>query len=368
MLYFDYAATSFPKPEQVKKACIRAMSEAGNPGRGSHGPALKGLEVLYEAREAVRRLLGARDGSCIFFAPNATTALNEAIAQIKGHIVTTVMEHNSVLRPCFARGNVTYVDAFSGRLTAEAVTEAITPETEAVIMSHASNLTGEIYDIAAVGKVCRERGVILIVDAAQTAGCVPINVREMNIDMLAFSGHKGTFGPMGTGVLYVRHGAVKLKPFVYGGTGSRSYDLRQPENFPDVLEAGTQNVHGLAGLTAGIQYVLEAGVDKIHAHDSRLAGIFINEVLKMPGAVVYRADCERTGTVAVNFKDISSADLCEALGESGVCVRGGAHCAPLAHRALGTEKTGAVRFSFGFNTTEEDVRQGLAILKALTAR
>lgn len=367
MLYFDYAATSFPKPESVKEACIQAMSEAGNPGRGSHRAAVKGLEILYEARAAARRLLNAEDDMCIFFAQNATMALNEAISQVKGHIVTTVMEHNSVLRPCHARGNVTYVGAIGGQLLAESVIEAITPETEAVVMSHASNLTGEIFDIAVVGKACRDRGVLFIVDAAQTAGCVPIDVQAMNIDMLVFSGHKGTFGPTGTGVLYVRPQAVRIKPFLYGGTGSKSYDLRQPEDFPDVLEAGTQNIHGLAGLTAGINYVLEAGVKNIKAHDSRMAALFIREVQKLPGAVVYRADCERTGTVALNFDGISPADLCEALGEKGVCVRGGAHCAPLAHRALGTERTGAVRFSFGWNTAKEEVLEGVSILKGLLA-
>lgn len=365
MYYFDNAATSFPKPQPVIEACVKAMKTAGNSGRGSHAMALTALEILYEARQAACRLIHGEDALSIYFTQNATMALNEAISQIDGEIVTTVMEHNSVLRPCFARGNTVYVDALGGALTAEAVIEAMSENTKAVVMCHASNLTGEIFDIGAVGRVCRERGILLIVDAAQTAGCVPIDVQAMHIDMLAFSGHKGTLGPTGTGVLYVRPGCLRLHPFLRGGTGSKSYDLVHPQTGPDILEAGTQNIHGLAGLSAGIDYVLAAGVEKIHAHDMALAQRFIDEILKIDGAVVYRKDCERTGTVAVNFSDIASDALCAALGEAGVCVRGGAHCAPLAHKSLGTENKGAVRFSFGWFNTEEDVMAGISILKAL---
>lgn len=367
MYYFDNAATSFPKPRQVTEACVKAMETAGNSGRGSHARALTALEILYEARQSACRLIHGEDALSIYFTQNATMALNEAIAQIEGEIVTTAMEHNSVLRPCYARGNTVYVQAPGGVLTADAVIEAINENTRAVVMCHASNLTGEIFDIAAVGRVCRQRGILFIVDAAQTAGCVPIDVQEMHIDMLAFSGHKGTLGPTGTGVLYVRPGCCKLHPFLRGGTGSKSYDLIHPQTGPDTLEAGTQNIHGIAGLKAGIDYVMAAGIENIHAHDMALAQLFIREVLKIDGAEIYRADCQRTGTVAVNFGDIASDELCAALGEEGVCVRGGAHCAPLAHKALGTENRGAVRFSFGWFNTEEEVMAGVGILRDLLA-
>lgn len=367
MLYFDNAATSFPKPDCVIEACINAMQTAGNPGRGSHSMALKGLEILYEARRTVCRLIHGEDELSVYFAQNATMALNEAIAQIDGEIVTTVMEHNSVIRPCHVRGNTVYVQAPEGALMADAVISAISERTRAVVMSHASNLTGEIYDIGAVGMECRKRGILFIVDAAQTAGCVPVDVQAMSIDMLAFSGHKGTFGPTGTGVLYVRPGCGRLNPVFYGGTGSESYAPKHPLTSPDIFEAGTQNIHGIAGLKAGIDFVLEAGVENIHEHDFRLARLFIEAVTEIDGVTVYRPDCIRTGTVAVNFRDIVSDELCEALGEAGVCVRGGAHCAPLAHKALGTQFKGAVRFSFGWFNTQAQVLEGVRIFKEILA-
>lgn len=365
MIYFDNAATSFPKPDAVIMACTAAMQMAGNPGRGSHKMALKGLELLYETREAVCRLIHGESPLSVYFAQNATMALNEAIAQVDGEIVTTVMEHNSVLRPCHARGNTVYVPAPEGALSADDVISAISERTRAVVMCHASNLTGEIYDIGAVGRECRRRGILFIVDAAQTAGCVPLDVQAMAIDMLAFSGHKGTLGPTGTGALYIRPNCCQLKPVFRGGTGSKSYEAVQPMMPPDILEAGTQNIHGLAGLKAGIEFVLGHGVENIHVHDSGLARLFIEEVSKIEGAVVYRPDCRRTGTVAVNFGAYESDDVCEALSEKGICVRGGAHCAPLAHKALGTQRSGAVRFSFGIFNTEAEVMESVHILREI---
>ncbi|HIT05904.1 MAG TPA: aminotransferase class V-fold PLP-dependent enzyme [Candidatus Scybalocola faecipullorum] len=365
MLYFDFAATSFPKPKAVLCACTTAMETMGNPGRGAYALSVHALKQLFETRAAAAALINAEDPMRIGFTQNATMALNEAIAQIDGEIVTTAMEHNSVLRPCYARGGVRVVPAPKGRLRAEDVINAVGKQTAAVIMTHASNVTGEIYDVEKVGAFCRDRGIYFIVDAAQTAGCVPVDVQKMKADMLAFSGHKGTFGPTGTGILYVGSRVHKVRPLLSGGTGSQSYELHQPDTFPDVLEAGTQNVHGITGLKAGIEYVLEAGVENICAHDQALAALFIREVSAIDGAVIYRRDCRRTGTVPVNFDGVSADDLCEALAERGICVRAGAHCAPLAHRSLGTSQTGVVRFSFGWTTSEADVLEGVRILKEL---
>lgn len=362
MLYFDYAATSWPKPEAVISACTEAMMRAGNPGRGAHPAALYALRLLYEAREAVAEVFGA-DPMEIVFAQNCTMALNEAIHQVDGEIVTTPMEHNSVLRPCAARGNFRIAEADGGALTAEAVIDAIGDATKAVVMTHASNLTGEIYDIGTVGRYCRERGILFIVDAAQSAGVVPIDVKAMCIDMLAFSGHKGLLGPMGTGGLYVGS-HLKPKPFMRGGTGSISFDLHQPEAMPDVLEAGTQNIHGLAGLKAGAAFVLDRGVENILKREQQLCSRFIEGTEDIPNICIYRKNCRRTGTVALNVQGIDSGDMCSALAAKGVCVRGGAHCAPLAHKAIHTEQTGAVRFSFGWATTEADIDAGIAALKA----
>ncbi len=366
MLYFDHAATSFPKPQCVIEACVDAMEHAGNPGRGAHWPALWSARMLYHTREVLGKLFGC-EPSGVVFAQNATMALNEAIAQIDGEILTTAMEHNSVLRPLYRRGNYRIVDAPGGFLDTGSIIKAITPETKAVVMTHASNLTGEIYDIAAVGRACREMGIVFIVDAAQTAGVVPIDVEAMYVDMLAFSGHKGILGPTGTGGLVLGsrmvHGEMPLRPFLCGGTGSQSHSLRQPCELPDILEAGTQNVHGLAGLGAGAAYVLDIGVENILAYEQRLVQLFIDGIRDIPGMVLYRPDCRRVGTVALNVEGVSSSDLCEWLAMEDVCVRSGAHCAPLAHEAIGTGDGGAVRFSFGWSTTEQEVLEGIGILK-----
>lgn len=362
MLYFDNAATSYPKPDCVKEACMQAFEYAGNPGRGSHAAALWSLRTIFNTRASAAKLFGVKDPMRIVFAQNATMALNMAISQIDGEIVTTAMEHNSVLRPCHCRGDYRIVPAKDGILTADAVIDAIGSDTKAVIMTHASNLTGEIYDIASVGRFCRDRGIVFIVDAAQSAGVVPIDVEKMCVDMLAFAGHKGLMGPAGTGGLYIQPN-VSVRPFLRGGTGSKSHELVQPQEMPDVLEAGTQNVHGIAGLGAGIEYVLSIGVENILAHEQALARMFIDGVQDIPGIKIYRKDCVRTGTVAVNAAGADPADLTDALGEAGVCVRGGAHCAPLAHNAIGTGEMGAVRFSFGCMTTKEDVLEGIDIFR-----
>lgn len=366
MLYFDHAATSFPKPKCVIEACADAMAHAGNPGRGAHTAALWSARCIYHTREAVGRLFGCSpDG--VVFTQNATMALNEAITQIDGEILTTAMEHNSVLRPLYCRGGYRIVTAPGGVLEPDNVIRAITPETKAVIMTHASNLTGEIYDISAVGRACREKGILFIVDAAQTAGVVPVDVEAMCVDMLAFSGHKGTLGPTGTGGLVlgsrILNKEFDLRPLLCGGTGSQSRSLKQPCDLPDLLEAGTQNVHGLAGLCAGISYILDIGVETILAHEQRLVKLFIDGIRSLPGMVIYRPDCRRVGTVALNVADVSPAELCEWLAMENVCVRGGAHCAPLAHDAIGTGESGAVRFSFGWTTTEQEVQKGIDILK-----
>jgi len=360
MLYFDNAATSFPKPETVAAATNEAFLYAGNPGRGAHPMALWSLRTLHHTRELIAELFNASLME-VAFSANATMALNEAIHQIKGEIITTAMEHNSVLRPCYGRGNYRMVKADGGELKTEDILHTIGSCTKAVVMTHVSNLTGEIYDIRTIGRYCRKNNILFIVDAAQSAGVVPIDMQDMCIDMLAFSGHKGLMGPTGTGGLVVGK-RVSLKPFIYGGTGSKSHDLSQPQEMPDVLESGTQNVHGIAGLAAGIEFVLSVGVRKILKHEQRLAGQFIEGISRIPGIKIYRKDCHRVGTVAINFEGVSAADVCDWLAERNVCVRGGIHCAPLAHDALGTGKSGAIRFSFGYFNTAEEIEQGVKLV------
>ncbi len=362
MIYLDHAATSWPKPQSVMDACNDAFLHAGNPGRGAHEAALWSLRCMYETREVLARLFGCEPMQ-VTFAQNATMALNEAIAQIDGEIITTAMEHNSVLRPLHARGNYRVVLAPDGKLNAQDIIDTIGLETKAVIMTHASNLTGEIYDISKVGKACREKGILFIVDAAQTTGVVPIHMEDMCIDLLAFTGHKGLMGPTGTGGLIVGS-RVRPKTFLYGGTGSQSHCLEHPKTFPDVLEAGTQNIHGIAGLGAGVRYVLDVGVDNILKHEQKLSTYFIEEISKIAGVTVYRPVCKRVGTISLNVEDVDSAQVCEWLAAAGVCVRGGAHCAPLAHEALQTSG-GAVRFSFGWMTTKEDVEKAIEVFREI---
>lgn len=367
MLYFDHAATSFPKPQCVIDACTEALKHAGNPGRGAHEAALWSSRCLYRTRESLARLFHC-DPMGTAFMQNATMALNTAIHQVDGEIVTTAMEHNSVLRPCEHRGNYRVVKAPGGRLDPEAVIEAIGPETSAVIMTHASNLTGEIYDIAAVGRHCQKNGILFIVDAAQTTGVVPIDMEAMNIDMLVFSGHKGTLGPTGTGALILGSRYLKqnkIRPLLCGGTGSQSHRLTQPQNMPDLLESGTQNIHGIAGLCAGIDHVLEIGVKKIMAHEQQLASQFIDGIKAIPGMTIYRPDSRRVGTVAFNINGIEASEICDALASHDICVRGGLHCAPLAHQSVGSGNLGAVRFSFGYTNTPAEVATAITTLWAI---
>jgi len=365
MLYFDNAATSFPKPKIVADACNEAFLHAGNPGRGAHKMALWSLRSLHHTRELIAELFNASPLEVVFCA-NTTMALNEAIHQIEGEIVTTAMEHNSVLRPCYRRGNYRIVEANDGELKTEKVLNAIGLQTKAVVMTHVSNLTGEIYDIQTIGRYCRENNILFVVDAAQSAGIVPIDTHNMCIDMLAFAGHKGLMGPTGTGGLVVGE-RVSLKPFIYGGTGSKSHDLSQPREVPDVLESGTQNIHGIAGLGAGIEFVLSVGVPKILNHEQELVGQFIEGISRIQGIKIYRRNCNRVGTVAVNFEGISASDASDWLAGQDVCVRGGAHCAPLAHDALRTGKRGAVRFSFGYFNTVDEINQCLELIHDLTS-
>ena len=367
-MYFDNAATSWPKPWEVIGKVNDALLKAGNPGRGSHEAALWSSNIIYKARQQLAALFGLSDPLCIGFAENATGALNFAINQIKGNIITTEMDHNSVLRPCFSRGNVTLVPADkNGNLDMDYFLEAITKDTGAVVMTHASNVTGNIYDIKAIGEKCKEKGVLFIVDAAQTAGVVPIDLNDMYIDMLCFTGHKGLLGPQGTGGIAVREG-LDLKAFKMGGSGSNSFDIKHPSEMPDVAEAGTLNTHGIAGLIAGVNFVREYGINNIYKHEKYLSLLFMKNIKDIDGITIY-GDFSRdhVGIVSVNIGDMDSSEVCSQLAGYDILVRGGIHCAPYAHRALGTSKTGTVRFSFGVMNSEEEVIKATKILRMIKA-
>lgn len=365
-MYFDNAATSWPKPWEVIGKVNDALLKAGNPGRGTHEAARWSADIIYRTRERLSELFGLKNPLCIGFSENATGALNFAINQIRGPVITTAMEHNSVLRPCFAKGNVITVPADEkGNLDMDYFISIINSEKCPVIMTHASNVTGNLYDIGEVGRCCRKNNVLFIVDAAQTAGVVPIDMNDMNIDILCFTGHKGLLGPQGTGGIAVREG-LELIPFKMGGTGTRSREFTHPKDMPDVAEAGTLNTHGIAGLLAGVEFVKSYGVDKIYRHEKYLAELFEDGIKNIKGIKIYGdLSKDHVGIVSFNIEDVDSSETGAFLAERDVAVRSGFHCAPLAHKAIGTENTGAVRFSFGIMNSAEEVYSAIKIIKEM---
>lgn len=363
MIYLDNAATSLIRPQEVQDAVIEAMRCAGNAGRGIHKPALYASEILYGTRCRLAELFHIRDASRIAFTANATEALNIAImGSLKpgDHVITTVGEHNSVLRPlyCMEKKGVQLdfvpVDEL-GVLRYEKIPELIRENTKAVVVTHASNLTGNLTDVRRIRELTGT-DILLIMDAAQTAGNIPIDVERMGIDILCFTGHKGLLGPQGTGGIYVREG-IELPPFKVGGSGVQSFEKQHPAQMPTALEAGTANVHGIAGLGAGVSYLLKCGVEEVRQRDRELLEAFVAELSGVPGIRLYGSPdlSERVGIVSLNIGQEDAGEISDELWERAeICVRGGAHCAPLLHEALGTQSQGAVRFSFScFNTMEE---------------
>lgn len=368
MLYFDNAATSLHKPPQVAAAVTEAMGALGNPGRGAYEPALQAARRLHAARQLIAELFNAAGAERIAFAYNATQALNTAIFGLLGsgdHAITTVCEHNSVLRPLYAleqRGlQVTRLacDAL-GRIDYSHLESSLRRNTRAIVLGHASNVTGNVVNLSAICDFAQAHKLLVILDAAQTAGCLPIDVQSTPVDVLCFTGHKGLLGPTGTGGLYVRPG-LEIPALLVGGSGVQSFLPCHPRQMPTALEAGTPNVHGLAGLHAALLARKEntaLNPAAVHRHELRLAQRFIEGVKSIPGVRLYgdyRDDSQRVGIVSLNLGEEDAGAVSDALWEQyAICTRAGAHCAPLLHKALGTERQGAVRFSFGpYNTLEE---------------
>lgn len=364
MIYFDNAATSMPKPDEVKRAVVQAMDSCGNPSRGAYSASLNGLRTLMAAREIIAGFFAVQNAENVVFTANATAALNLAISGIKGHIVTTAAEHNSVLRPVYRHGNYSIVPVDSaGKLNLDQLEAAIRYDSEAVVMTHASNLTGNVYDIMAVSEICKRKNIKLIVDAAQSAGLLEIDMEKMGLAALCFSGHKALYGPQGTGMLCLSPD-FRPEPFYVGGSGSESFSHHHPYEMPDRLEAGTQNAHGIAGLLAGIDYVRNQE-GACYRKADKLARRFISGVRKLDAYRLY-GDLDarlRTPVIALNHCVINSAELAFQLDrDHDIAVRAGAHCAPLMHKALGTEEIGAVRFSFSHFNTEAEIDTALAAL------
>lgn len=375
MIYLDNAATTLHKPPQVEQAMLDALRTAGNPGRGAHEPTLHASRLVYAARCAVAKLLNAPDPSCIAFTANATQALNTALGGLfrpGDHIITTVCEHNSVLRPLYRlRENgmsLSFTTADEkGRLQYDQWEGFLRPETRALVVTGASNVTGNGTDLARAAEFAHRHGLLLIADAAQTAGELPLNVQVLGIDVLCFTGHKALLGPQGTGGLYVRPG-LSVRPLVVGGSGVHSFDEQHPAQMPTALEAGTLNVPGLAGLCAGVEWILAQGVETLARREQALTVLFYERIRDLPNVKIY-GDPEmtpRAPIVSLNIGDEDSARIADILWEEyGICVRAGAHCAPLMHKALGTAEQGTVRFSFSHFNTEAEVLQAAAAVREL---
>lgn len=349
VIYLDSAATSRKKPVSVYISLMKnTVLSGGNAGRGAHKASLAAVNTIVEAQDTVAELFNIAEPQNIAFMQNATYALNTAIRGALyggGHVVVTQMDHNSVLRPVYELGNYTIIKADkNGFVRPEDVDTAIKEDTRLVVCTHASNVCGTLQDVEAIGKAAKRHGALFLIDTAQTAGCVDIDVKRLNADFLAFSGHKGLMGPLGTGGLYVKD-PLSLRPIVTGGTGSNSESIKQPNFMPDMLHSGTMNTPAIAALREGVKYVLHRGVSDIGEEERRLTEFLEGELRNIKGVTVY-GQKPKIGTVAFNIDSIESARTADILGDR-FAVRAGYHCAPLAHKALGTSKGGAVRVSFG---------------------
>lgn len=362
MLYLDNAATSYKKPWEVYQAMAQyTISHSVNAGRGGHYLSIKGAEGIMDAAESVCELFHIQNPSRLAFTNNATTALNMAISGVLhtgGHIITTSMDHNSVLRPTHAYGNYTIVPADStGLVHAEDIEKAIRPDTRLIAMTHVSNVCGTIQPVRTVGRLAKEHNLIFLLDAAQSAGCLNIDVDDMYVDLLAFSGHKGLLGPLGTGGLYVREN-IPVYPLIQGGTGSQSESLYQPAVMPDMLQSGTMNTPAIMALGKAVEYIKKQTAYAIGERERCLAAALIERLANMDGITIYglARGANRNGTVAFNIAGLDSNSTAQLLNDNyEIAVRGGWHCAYKAHETIGSAESGAVRASFGAFSKEKDV-------------
>ena len=375
MIYLDNAATTLHKPQQVIDAVVHAMQSMGNCARGTHEEALDAARTVYDARVRLASLFGCPRVDHVAFTANSNEALNIAINGLIGpgdHVISTDLEHNSVLRPLYRLeaehgaelsfvpadklGNVDYAD----------FERLMKPNTRAVVCTNASNLTGTVLDIERIAKTAHSHGALVIVDASQTAGCWPIDMKKMGIDVLCFTGHKGLMGPQGTGGICVKEG-IEIRPFKVGGSGVQSYSRTHPAEYPTRLEAGTLNGHGIAGLGAAAKFISETGVENIHAKERSLMLRFYEGVKDIEGVTVYGDFTkDKTAIVALNIRDYESGEVSYELSQGyGIATRPGAHCAPRMHKALGTAEVGAVRFSFSFYNTEEEIDEAVRAVAEL---
>lgn len=366
MIYLDNAATSFPKPPQVVDAVAHYLNEiGGNPGRAAHAQAREASRIVDRTRRSLATLLGNVEPSCILCTPSTTVALNLAFKGLLhpgDHVVTTSMEHNSVMRPLHGMQKLGVSHSQipcspSGELDPAEIPPLIRPQTRLIALVHASNVTGNLMPVTEVGEMAREHGILLLVDAAQTMGRIAIEPQESHIDLLAGPGHKGLLGPMGTGFLYVRPG-LQLEPLWEGGTGTYSESMEQPKTWPERFESGTLNAPGLAGLAAGIDEIQSLGLEAIAAHEQSLIESLAAGLSQLSDIILYGPPDKTlcTGTLSFNVQKLDSSEVAHILDTGySIAVRAGLHCAPAAHRTINTFPHGTVRVSVGPYNTQEDI-------------
>jgi len=380
MIYLDNAATSWPKPEAVYQVMDNFMRHIGaSPGRSGHRLSIEAGRIIYETREALAQLFSIDDPMRIIFTSNATEALNLALRGILhsgDHVITSSMEHNSVMRPLRAMERkgveITVVNCSpEGLLNPQDIERAIKPNTKLITLNHASNVVGTILPIAEVGQIAHHHGVLFMVDAAQTVGCYPIDVKTMNIDLLAFSGHKGLYGPQGVGGLYLRKGIEQgIEPLTYGGTGSHSEYEYQPDFLPDKYESGTPNTVGLAGLGSGARFVLSQGASSMQRKEETLTQSLLDGLKAIPGVTVYGGSDTRRhlAVISFNIAGLTPSEVAMQLEEGyQIMCRAGLHCSPAAHKTMGTFPQGTVRLSPGHFTSHQDIEITIEAVQKIAA-
>lgn len=376
MIYLDNAATTMRKPDEVIEAVVSAFRSMGNAGRGANDASLSASRIIYDAREKLCRLVGGENPRQIVFTNNSTESLNIALKGTLNpgdHVITTMMEHNSVLRPLYeleksgVRLSIVKADK-KGTVSFDDIEKEIREDTKMIVCTNASNLTGNYVDIKAVGEIAKKHDLLFVVDASQTAGVFPIDVQDMKIDILCFTGHKGLLGPQGTGGMYVREG-VNVRPLKTGGSGVQTFRREHPKEMPTALEAGTLNGHGIAGLRAALDYLERTGIDEIRQREQDLMWMFYEGVKDIPNIKIYGdfSTKNRCPIVTLNIGDYDSGEVSDALlMDYDISTRPGGHCAPLMHEALGTVEQGAVRFSFSHYNTEEEVETAIRAIQELS--
>lgn len=376
MIYLDNAATTMRKPDEVIEAVVSAFQSMGNAGRGANDASLSASRIIYDAREKLCRLVGGENPRQIVFTNNSTESLNIALKGTLNpgdHVITTMMEHNSVLRPLYelekngVRLSIVKADK-KGMVSFDDIEKEIREDTRMIVCTNASNLTGNYVDIKTVGEIAKKHDLLFVVDASQTAGVFPIDVQDMKIDILCFTGHKGLLGPQGTGGMYVREG-VNVRPLKTGGSGVQTFNKEHPKEMPTALEAGTLNGHGIAGLRAALDYLERTGIDEIRQREQNLMWMFYEGVKDIPNIKIYGdfSTKNRCPIVTLNIGDYDSGEVSDALlMDYDISTRSGGHCAPLMHEALGTVEQGAVRFSFSHYNTEEEVETAIRAIRELS--